>query len=59
MLVTGFNRRIKAVDVLELKNHPWYIHVQYHPEYISRPLKPHPLFIDFVKACAKNQKDKN
>ncbi|MGI6782474.1 MAG: CTP synthase [Acholeplasmataceae bacterium] len=55
MMVTGFNRRIKAVDVLELTDHPWYIHVQYHPEYISRPLKPHPLFIGFVKACVKNQ----
>jgi CTP synthase len=56
MMITGYNRQIKAVDVLELVDHPWYIHVQYHPEYISRPLKPHPLFRGFIKACVKNQK---
>lgn len=55
MIISGYNKQIKAVDVLELTNHPWYIHVQYHPEYLSRPLKPHPLFISFVKACQANR----
>ncbi|NLL69088.1 MAG: CTP synthase [Acholeplasmataceae bacterium] len=55
MMITGYNRQIKAVDVLELENHPWYIHVQYHPEYISRPLKPHPLFLSFLEACKNNK----
>ena len=59
MKITGYNRQIKAVDVLELVDHPWYIHVQYHPEYISRPLKPHPLFVSFVKASVENQKQKD
>ena len=59
MMITGYNKQIKAIDVLELENHPWYIHVQYHPEYISRPLKPHPLFTSFVKACEDNNKLKN
>lgn len=54
MMITGYNRQIKAIDVLELENHPWYVHVQYHPEYISRPLKPHPLFVSFLEACKKN-----
>lgn len=58
MIVSGFNRQIKAIDVLELIDHPWYIAVQYHPEYISRPLKPHPLFISFVEACKINQQQK-
>ena len=39
----------------ELKNHPWFIGVQFHPEFKSRPLTPHPLFSSFIKA-AKNHK---
>lgn len=38
-----------VVEAVELKAHPFFIGVQYHPEYISRPLNPHPLFVDFVK----------
>ena len=37
-------------EVMELKNHPWFIGVQYHPEYRSTVLHPHPLFVSFVKA---------
>ena len=40
-------------EVLESKNHKWFIGVQYHPELKSRPLKPHPLFISFIKNCKK------
>ncbi|MBI5573747.1 MAG: CTP synthase, partial [Elusimicrobia bacterium] len=42
------------VEVVELKNHPWFVATQYHPEFKSRPLKPHPLFVDFVKATRIN-----
>ena len=42
-------------EIIELKNHPWFIGVQFHPEFKSRPLSPHPLFSSFVKA-AKNHK---
>ncbi len=42
-------------EIIELKNHPWFIGVQFHPEFKSRPLSPHPLFSSFIKA-AKNQK---
>ena len=42
-------------EIIELKNHPWFIGVQYHPEFKSRPLSPHPLFSSFVKA-SKNHK---
>ena len=35
---------------VELVNHKWFLSVQYHPEYISRPLKPHPLFISFIES---------
>ena len=43
------NKKLNLVEVIELKNHPWFIGTQYHPEYRSRVLKPHPLFISFVK----------
>jgi len=42
-------------EIVELKNHPWFIGVQFHPEFKSRPLTPHPLFSSFIKA-AKNHK---
>jgi CTP synthase len=48
MMTTGINEKLKLVEVIELKNHPWFIGTQYHPEYKSRVLEPHPLFISFV-----------
>lgn len=50
---TGFNPDTKLVETLELKDHPFYIGVQYHPEYKSTVESPHPLFVAFVKACTK------
>ena len=41
----------KLPEIIELKNHPWFIGVQYHPEFKSRPLSPHPLFSSFIKAA--------
>ena len=43
-------------EIIELKNHPWFIGVQFHPEFKSRPFTPHPLFVSFVKAAAKNKR---
>ncbi len=45
-------------EIIELKNHPWFIGVQFHPEFKSRPFTPHPLFSSFIKAAEKN-KEKN
>jgi len=42
-------------ETIELKNHPWFIGVQFHPEFKSRPFTPHPLFASFVKAASKNK----
>jgi len=42
-------------ETIELKNHPWFVGVQFHPEFKSRPFEPHPLFCSFVKASIKNQ----
>ena len=42
-------------EIIELENHPWFIGVQFHPEFKSRPFTPHPLFASFVKAAEKNK----
>ncbi|HNK41034.1 MAG TPA: gamma-glutamyl-gamma-aminobutyrate hydrolase family protein, partial [Flavobacteriales bacterium] len=51
MIPVGFNPETNLVEVVELQDHPWFIGVQYHPEYKSTVLRPHPLFIGFVKAA--------
>jgi CTP synthase len=42
-------------EIIELKNHPWFVGVQFHPEFKSRPFTPHPLFTSFIKAASKNK----
>ncbi|MBL7927730.1 MAG: CTP synthase [Bacteroidia bacterium] len=51
MMATGINPEGELVEVVELKNHPFFIGVQYHPEYKSTVENPHPLFVRFVKAA--------
>ena len=51
MLFSGMSPDGKLPEIIELKNHPWFIGVQYHPEFKSRPLSPHPLFSSFIKAA--------
>jgi CTP synthase len=48
---TGINPNNKLVEAIELDNHPWYIGVQYHPEYKSTVINPHPLFVGLVEAA--------
>ena len=48
---SGINPKTGLVEVIELPSHPWFIGVQYHPEYKSTVAKPHPLFVAFVKAA--------
>jgi CTP synthase len=55
MIFSGLSPDNKLPEIIELKNHPWFIGVQFHPEFKSRPLSPHPLFSSFIKA-AKNHK---
>lgn len=54
--ITGEYEEKKLAEIIELENHPWFLGTQFHPEFQSRPLRPHPLFIDFVKACIKYKK---
>ena len=55
MIFSGLSPNNTLPEVIELTNHPWFIGVQFHPEFKSRPLAPHPLFSSFIKA-AKNHK---
>lgn len=51
MIPTGINPEQHLVEIIELKNHPWFVGVQFHPELKSTVENPHPLFVNFVKAC--------
>lgn len=50
---TGVNPENDLVEIVELENHPWFVGVQFHPEYKSTVANPHPLFVNFVKAVKK------
>ena len=55
LIFSGMSPDNKLPEIIELQNHPWFIGVQFHPEFKSRPLAPHPLFSSFIKA-SKNHK---
>ena len=56
MIFSGLSPDNKLPETIELKDHPWFIGVQFHPEFKSRPLAPHPLFSSFIKAAKKNSR---
>ena len=51
MIASGTNPETGLVEIIELKDHPWFVGVQYHPEYKSTVANPHPLFVNFIKAA--------
>ena len=55
---TGVNPKTDLVEIIEIDNHPWFVGVQYHPEYKSTVANPHPLFLAFIKAAVKYSKSK-
>ncbi len=55
LLVSGESPDGKFVEVIELPNHPWFIAVQFHPEFRSKPLNPHPLFAEFVRVSYEHK----
>ena len=57
LVPTGINPDTKLVEIVELNDHPWFVGVQFHPELKSTVENPHPLFVDFVRACIDNQKE--
>jgi CTP synthase len=58
MIATGKNPDTGLVEIIELKNHPWFVGVQFHPEYKSTVLNPQPLFVRFIQAAIDNKKVK-
>ncbi|MFD2516768.1 CTP synthase [Salinimicrobium flavum] len=59
LVSTGINPETKLVEIVEIPEHPWFVGVQYHPEYKSTVANPHPLFVAFIKAAKTYSKEKN
>lgn len=51
MIFSGLSRNEELVEIMELRDHPWFVSVQFHPEFKSKPIKAHPLFRDFIRAA--------
>jgi len=57
LVISGASPNGELVEIVEIKNHPWFLGCQFHPEFKSRPMNPHPLFRDFIKASLKKAKN--
>lgn len=57
MKFTGINPESQLVEIIEIENHPWFVGVQFHPEYKSTVINPHPVFVEFVKAAFDNKEN--
>ncbi len=57
MIPTGINPGSNLVEIIEIPSHKWFVGVQFHPEYSSTVVNPHPLFVEFVKACCETGKE--
>ncbi|MFA6611889.1 MAG: CTP synthase, partial [Bacilli bacterium] len=51
MIASGINPQTNLVEIMEIADHPWFVACQFHPEFLSRPQRPHPLFTSFIGAC--------
>ncbi len=56
LVISGINPRRNLVEIVEVKNHPWFVAVQFHPEFQSKPNHAHPLFAAFIGAAIKGQR---
>jgi len=56
--ITGTSPDRRLVEIVEIKDHPWFLGCQFHPEFKSRPTSPHPLFSRFIGAALKGQSQK-
>jgi CTP synthase len=57
LILSGINQELNLVEIIELADHPWFLGCQFHPEFKSRPMDPHPLFESFVGACLKKRQE--
>ena len=55
LIVAGRYAKLDLVELVELRDHPWFIACQFHPEFLSKPDKPHPLFRGFIEAALKQK----
>ena len=58
MTFSGYSPDKTFVEMIELKDHPWFVGCQFHPEYKSKPTHPHPLFLSFIAASLANRQNK-
>jgi CTP synthase len=58
LFISGKNPDYGLVELVELKGHPWFLGCQFHPEFKSRPLKPHPLFKAFIGASHARRRER-
>jgi CTP synthase len=56
LVVSGVYPEADLVEIVEIAEHPWFLGCQFHPEFRSRPMAPHPLFESFVGACLKQRR---
>jgi len=56
LIISGTSPNGELVEIIEIKKHPWFVGCQFHPEFKSKPMNPHPLFKDFIKASLENAK---
>ena len=56
LVISGASPGGELVEITEIKDHPWFLGCQFHPEFKSRPMDPHPLFRDFIKASLNQKK---
>ncbi|WP_456385700.1 CTP synthase [Desulfolithobacter sp.] len=54
--ISGTSPDDELVEIVELRDHPWYLGCQFHPEFKSKPMKPHPLFREFIRASLENKR---
>ncbi|MGD9239584.1 MAG: gamma-glutamyl-gamma-aminobutyrate hydrolase family protein, partial [Desulfobacterales bacterium] len=59
MVISGTSPNGELVEIIEIGDHPWFLGCQFHPEFKSRPMEPHPLFRDFIEASLKNSQQQN
>lgn len=57
LVLSGRSADNSLIEVIELADHPWFVASQFHPEFKSRPTRPHPLFRDFIGACLQQQRE--